>query len=65
MEELVIIFSPAILLIGSILLGLSDMDISVADTNIHNNEVISSASKASNSSASATITIIMYAVDEE
>ena len=43
-----------------VLLGLSDTDISVADTSIPDNEVTSSIS---NSSASATIT--MYASPDE
>ena len=55
----------AILLAGSVLLGLSDTDISVADTDVPNNEVTSSVSKASNSSASATITITMTGVIDE
>ena len=49
----------------SVLLGLSDTDISVADTNIPDNETTSTISKAGNSSASATITITMYAVVDE
>lgn len=47
---------------GLILLRLSDTAISIADTGIPDNDVTSSMSKASNSSASATITITMYAV---
>ena len=41
------------------LLGLSDTHISIADTSIPDNEVTSSVSKASNSSASATIMMTM------
>jgi hypothetical protein len=55
----------AILLLVSVLLGLSDTDISAADASIPDNEVNSSISKANNSSASATITITMYAVADE
>jgi len=55
----------AIFLVGSVLLGLNDTDISVADASIPDNEATSSVSKASNSSASATITITMYAVADE
>ena len=55
----------AIILIGILLSGLSDTAISVEDTASPNNEVASSISKASNSSASATITITMYAVNDE
>ena len=43
----------------------SDTGASLADTNIPDNEVTSSVSKASNSSASATITITMYTVADE
>ena len=52
----------AILLIGLALLGLSGTDISVADAGVPDNEVTSRVSKASNSSASATIKITMYAL---
>ena len=62
MKRLTTVVTFAILLAGLILLGLSDINISVADTNIPNNEVTSSVSKTSNSSASATITITMYTV---
>ena len=54
-----------VLLAGVVLFGLSDAVISIADTSIPDNEVTSSVSKASNSSASATITITMYAVAHE
>jgi len=53
----------AILLIGFVLLGLSDTDISAADTSIPSNEL--SGSVSSNSSATATITITMYIVADE
>ena len=49
----------AILLTGLVLFGLSDTVISIADTDIPNNEATSNVSKTSNSSASATITITM------
>ena len=65
MKRLVTIITLTILLVGAILLGLSDTDISFADTSTPNNEVASSLSKASNSSASASITITMYAVADE
>ena len=55
----------ASLLVGLVLLGLSDTRISIADTNVPNDEVASRVSKASNSSASATITITMYAAADE
>ena len=55
----------AIILAGLVLLGLTDTSISIADTGVPNREATSSVSKASNSSASATITITMYAVADE
>jgi hypothetical protein len=55
----------AIILAGLILFGLSDATISIADTKVPNNELNNSVSEASNSSASATITITMYAMDGE
>ena len=64
MKRLVTVVTAAILLVGLILLGLTDEDISVADTNTPDNEVASSITKASNSSASATITITTYTGDE-
>jgi hypothetical protein len=51
-----------VLLTGVVLFGLSDTVISSDDTGVPNNEVTRSTSKAGNSSASATITITMYAV---
>ena len=62
MKRLVTVVTVAILLVGLVLLGLSDTDISVAYTSINDNDVTSSVSKASNSSPGATITITMYAV---
>ena len=59
MKRLVTVVTLAILLVGLILFGLSDTDISVADTNIPDNEVASSISKASNYSVSAIIVITM------
>ena len=50
---------PAILLVGLVLLGLSDTDISIADTSIPENNGTNRITEASNSSASATITITM------
>ena len=48
-----------ILLVGLILLGLGDTDITVTDTSVPDNEVASVAGKASNSSASVVITVTM------
>ncbi|MCK4529453.1 hypothetical protein KAW18_18975 [candidate division WOR-3 bacterium] len=50
---------------GLVFFELSDTDISIANTLVPDNEVTSTISKASNSSASATITITMYAVADE
>ena len=55
----------ASLLVGLVLLGLSDTRISIADTTVPNDGVASRVSKASNSSTSATITITMYATPHE
>ena len=57
MKRLVTVVTLGILMIRLILLGLSDTDISVADTNILDNEVASSG--ISNASATGTITITM------
>lgn len=62
MNRLVTVVTLAILLIGLVLIGLRDTDISVADSSIHDNEVTSSVNKVSNSSASATIMITMTGV---
>jgi len=58
-HRLTVLVTLAIMLVVLLLLGLSDAGISAADTGIPNNEVTSSISKASNSSASTTITIMM------
>jgi hypothetical protein len=64
-KSLVTVVAPAILLVGLVLLGLSDTRISIADTSVPNNEVTGTISKAGNSSASATIMITMHAVADE
>lgn len=63
MKRLVTVVTIAILLVALVLLGISDTRISVADISIPNNEATSSVSKASN--ASATITITMTGVLSE
>lgn len=65
MKSLVTVVTLAILLVGIALLGLSDTDISVADTSVPNDEVVSSVSKAHNSSASATIMIAWTIASDE
>ena len=63
MKTLVTVVTIAILLIGLVLLGSSDTGISIADSGIPDNEVTSSVTR--DSSATATITITMYAVADE
>ena len=62
MKRLVTIVVLAILIVGLALSGLNDTRIAIADTSIPDNEAASNVSKASNSSASATITITMTGV---
>lgn len=54
-----------ILLTALVLFGLSDTSISIADTGVPDNEATGSISKASNSSASDTITIMIYTLPSE
>jgi hypothetical protein len=54
-----------VLLTGVVLFGLSDTVISSDDAATPNNEAVSNVSKASNSSASAIITITMTEVLDE
>jgi hypothetical protein len=58
-KRLVTIVTGAILLIGLVLLGSNDRDISVADTSIPDNKITTSQTKASNSSAIA-VTMITW-----
>ena len=53
-----------VLMIGLLLLGISDTTASIVNTNIPENEVTSSQSEANNSSASATITITWRTVPD-
>jgi hypothetical protein len=64
-KRLVTIVTPAILPVGLVLFGLTDLNISVADSDIRDNRITTSQTKASNSSASAAITITMYTGDGE
>jgi hypothetical protein len=64
-KRLVAVATLAVLLVTSIVIGLSNKDMSVADTIVPNDEVISSVSKASNSSASAIIMITMMEITNE
>jgi len=63
--RLVISVTLIVLLLGLILVGLSDTAVSIADTGVPDSEATSSIGKASNSSASGVITITMYAVADE
>jgi len=54
-----------VLLAGVVLFGLSDTAISIADTSIPDDEITTSQTEASNSSASAAITITMTGVLDE
>ena len=63
MKRLFFLVIFASLLAALILFGLSDAAIS--GESIPDDEITSSQIEASNSSASATITITMYAVDDE
>lgn len=65
MKRLVTVMILSVLLVAIVLFGSSDKDISVADTSIPSNEIISIATNTSNSSASASITITMYTGDDE
>jgi len=64
-KRLSFIIILAILLTGLIIFTQSDTAVSVATTGTQNNEVTSTISKASNSSASTTITITMYTMADE
>ena len=57
MKRLVIVVTRAVLLIGSVLFGSSDKDVSVADTSIPDNKITTSQTEASDSSAIAMIMI--------
>ena len=65
MKRLVTVVTLAILLVGLILLGLNDTNIAIADTSVYCVESTIRQPDASNSSASATITITMYTVPDK
>ena len=65
MQRLVLLITPVIILVGSILFGLSDSASSIEYTSILNDETTNSQTEARNSSASATIMITMYTVADE
>ena len=65
MKRLIPFITLVVILAGLPVLVGSDTSTSLIDSTIPDNEVTSSLAKASNSSASATITITMYAVADE
>ncbi|MGB5925568.1 MAG: hypothetical protein WBH01_05680 [Dehalococcoidia bacterium] len=65
MKRLFSLVILVILVAGLVLFGLSDSVISIGNTDTPNKEVTGTVSKASNSSASATVTVTMYAVADE
>ena len=65
MKRLVTIIATAILIVGLALSGLNDIRIAIADTGIPDNELTTSQTQASNSSAGATITITMTGILDE
>lgn len=65
MKRLLAVITLVILLVGLVLLGLSDTDIALADNNVYDIETTVRQPESSNSSASATITITMTTVADE
>ena len=68
MKRLILLIALVVLvgiLAGSSASAVSDTDASLADSNIANDEITTSQTEASNSSASASITITMYAVADD
>ena len=65
MKRLATVVTLVLLLVGSVLLGSSDTDISIADTSVYDIETYIRLPEASNSSASATITITMTGILNE
>ncbi len=65
MKRLVTIVVLTILIVGLALSGLNDTRIAVADTSVYDIETTIRQPEASNSSASTTITITMYAVADD
>ena len=64
-KRLILLVALVVILAGLSASVASDTSISIGDTNIRDNEIATSQTEASNSSASATITITMYAVADE
>jgi hypothetical protein len=62
MKRLVIMITPAILVVGLVLPGSNDTDISITHTSISDDKAARSITKAGNCRASATITITMTGI---
>ncbi len=62
MKRLILLIALIVIIAGLPVLVVSDTSASRADSNIPDNELTTSQTQASNPSASATITITMYAV---
>jgi len=65
MKRLIPLIALVVILAGLPVLVESDTSASIAYSNIPGNEITTSQNEASNSSASATITITMYTVAHE
>lgn len=67
MKRVVLLIALVVLVVilaGSSATAVPDTDFSIADSNIADDEIPTSQTEAGNSSASATIGITMYAVDD-
>ena len=65
MKRLILLTTLVVIIAGLSVLAVSDTGASPTDSDIPDNELTTSQTEASNSSASATITITMYAVADE
>ena len=65
MRSLLFLVALAVILLGLPLSTISDSSAPLADTSIPDNEITTSQTEASNSSATATIMITMYALADE
>jgi len=64
-RSLLFLVALAVILLGLPLSTISDSSAPLADTSIPDNEITTSQTEASNSSATATIMITMYALADE
>lgn len=64
MKRALAVIIGVVLLAALVIFGLSDSAISIADTEIPDNGITTSQAEAGNRSASATIAITMYAMDD-